>query len=100
MAEPQRTCLGCGQVRPQRELVRLALDAEGRVHPDPRRAAGGRGGYLCGPACVEGAVKRKAWGRAFRAKALVESEALRRELEALLGSSASKHALTPGTGRK
>jgi predicted RNA-binding protein YlxR (DUF448 family) len=80
--------------------VRLALGPEGRLLVDPRRAISGRGGYLCGPACVEGAVKRKAWGRAFRTKVLVESEVLRRELEALQAGPAANVALTAGSGKQ
>lgn len=65
---PVRTCLGCGARKPQAELFRLGLGPEGVV-VDPRRQLSGRGGYLCGAGCLAGALKRKAFGRAFRGKA-------------------------------
>jgi len=75
MATPERTCIGCGQKRPQEALVRLARVDE-RVVVDGGRRLAGRGGYICGPQCVEGAVKRKGFGRAFRGKALVDGPTL------------------------
>ena len=79
MAAPVRTCIGCGQRRPQAALVRLGLVAE-RVQVDRARRLSGRGGYICGPQCVEGAIKRKGFGRAFRGKALVDAATLQQEL--------------------
>lgn len=73
---PVRTCIGCGAARPQAELYRLAL-AQGQVVPDPARRRPGRGGYVCGPQCIEAAVKRKGFGRAFRQKAQLDPAALR-----------------------
>lgn len=47
-----RTCIGCMEKKPQRELVRLGK---------------GRGCYLCPKEeCFEKAMKRKAFARAFR----------------------------------
>lgn len=80
MGEPVRTCIGCGQKRPQRELVRLGMK-EGMVAVDVRRRLAGRGGYICGPQCVEGAVKRKGFGRAFKGQAKWEPEPLRQALQ-------------------
>ncbi len=59
---PDRTCIGCGKVRGQAEMVRLRLrDGKLSVGKGP-----GRGAYLCGPGCAALAVKKKAFGRAFR----------------------------------
>jgi predicted RNA-binding protein YlxR (DUF448 family) len=44
---PQRSCVGCGQVRPKRELVRLVKVAGGGVEVDPSGKKSGRGAYLC-----------------------------------------------------
>ena len=57
--------MGCGNSRPKRELLRLALDGD-LVVPDERAVHPGRGAYVCGPACYEQAVSRKAFSRAFR----------------------------------
>jgi uncharacterized protein len=63
---PTRTCLGCRQRRPKRELVRLVRRPDGLVAVD---AAGpGRGAYVCAePACVERALKTGRLAHAFRA---------------------------------
>lgn len=41
-----RTCLGCVQRVPQRELARIAVNADGVLAIDQARRARGRGGYL------------------------------------------------------
>ena len=61
---PIRTCIGCRQRRPQADLLRCVLDAEGAVQIS--RTASGRGAWLCGPACVELARRKKAFERAWR----------------------------------
>lgn len=44
---PQRTCVGCGRVRPKRELVRLVRITDGGVEVDSSGRRVGRGAYLC-----------------------------------------------------
>lgn len=76
MRQPERTCVGCGQKRPKRELVRLVLEG-GRVQVDAAQTRAGRGAYLCSAECVRKAVSRRSFGRAFRGAADVgEVEAL------------------------
>jgi predicted RNA-binding protein YlxR (DUF448 family) len=63
---PVRTCAGCLQREAQPRLLRLVL-AEGRVVADARRRRPGRGAYLHrAPTCVERAVRRGGFARAFR----------------------------------
>jgi predicted RNA-binding protein YlxR (DUF448 family) len=71
---PVRTCVGCRQRRPQRELVRCVLTPDG--HPVVSRTAAGRGAWLCAPSgpCFELAVRRRAFDRAW--KRPVSSEVL------------------------
>lgn len=67
-AEPVRTCVGCGERAGQRELVRLRIEGE-RVEID-RNRKGGRGAWLHPLVpCLEKALKRRAFARAFRGKA-------------------------------
>lgn len=84
---PQRTCIGCRQVRSKRELVRLVLPAEGPVAVDPTGKRNGRGAYLCrgsGTTCLDQARKRRAVTRALRAEPdRVDYEALAAQLAAL-----------------
>jgi predicted RNA-binding protein YlxR (DUF448 family) len=83
---PQRTCVGCRQARPKRELVRLVLAAEGPVQVDPTGKRNGRGAYICretGTTCLEQARKRKALTRALRTTAdRIDHEALAATLAA------------------
>ena len=44
---PLRTCVGCRQVRPKRELVRVVRTPQGEVELDPTGKRAGRGAYLC-----------------------------------------------------
>jgi uncharacterized protein len=49
---PIRTCGVCRAKFPQREVLRLGRDAQGVLHPDPKRRMQGRGVYLCShPSC-------------------------------------------------
>ncbi|HZY03019.1 MAG TPA: YlxR family protein [Anaeromyxobacteraceae bacterium] len=76
---PQRTCIGCGQKGAPASLVRLRL-AEGRVAVD-RDRRGGRGAWLHpDPGCLERALKRRAFARAFRAPAQADGVALAAQL--------------------
>lgn len=45
--QPQRSCVACRGKHPQRELVRIALDAAGALRIDAPKRAPGRGAYLC-----------------------------------------------------
>ena len=56
---PQRTCVACGEVRPQRELVRLVRVSGGGVEVDPAGRKAGRGAYLCpAPDCWQAGLKK------------------------------------------
>ncbi len=70
--EPIRTCIGCRQPRPQSALVRLTRSARGIVADG---ASDGRGAWLCRvtapdgfaePACLDTAIKKGAFARAWR----------------------------------
>lgn len=75
--EPTRTCIGCGEKAERRGLVRLRIDGE-RVVID-RKGSGGRGAWLhADGGCLERALRRRAFARAFRGKAAsIDAEALR-----------------------
>jgi predicted RNA-binding protein YlxR (DUF448 family) len=66
---PVRMCVGCGSKRPQAELTRFVIGPGGAIEVDRARRLPGRGAYLCGAGCLTAALKRKAFGRAFRGKA-------------------------------
>ncbi len=57
---PMRKCLGCGEQKEKRELVRIVRDKDGELHVDPGGKAAGRGAYLCRSSdCLKKAVKSK-----------------------------------------
>ena len=74
-----RTCIGCGGKAAPSALVRLRL-VEGRVAVD-RDRRGGRGAWLhAAPGCLEKALRRRAFARAFRAPALADGATLAAQL--------------------
>ncbi|AYA16448.1 DUF448 domain-containing protein [Streptomyces alfalfae] len=82
-ARPERTCVGCRERAAQSELLRIA-EREGACVPDPSGTLPGRGAYVH-PAlvCLDLAVRRRAFPRAFRVRGPLDTEALRRAVEAV-----------------
>jgi predicted RNA-binding protein YlxR (DUF448 family) len=65
---PQRMCVGCGQLKPKKELLRVVRTPEGAVEFDtsPAGKKPGRGAYLCPDReCLTKAVKGKRLERAL-----------------------------------
>ena len=63
---PMRQCVGCREMKPKKELIRVVKSPEGAISLDFRGKAPGRGAYLCpDPACLKRAVKSKALERGF-----------------------------------
>ncbi|MPZ13947.1 MAG: DUF448 domain-containing protein [Chloroflexi bacterium] len=76
---PIRTCIGCRQERPKREMTRVVRSADGSVAVDPTGKRSGRGTYICPNAtCWRNALRRGSLGRALKAEI---SEADRAALE-------------------
>lgn len=44
---PQRKCIGCGEMKDKRELVRIVRSPEGEVSLDLTGRKNGRGAYVC-----------------------------------------------------
>ena len=66
---PMRQCLGCREMKPKKELIRVVRSPDGStVSLDFKGKEPGRGAYLCpDPACLKKAVKSRALERAFSA---------------------------------
>ena len=63
---PMRQCVGCREMKPKKELIRVVKSPEGVISLDFRGKAPVRGAYLCpDPACLKRAMKAKALSRAF-----------------------------------
>lgn len=66
---PMRQCLGCREMKPKKELIRVVRSPEGGVSLDFRGKAPGRGAYVCpDSACLKRAIKARALERAFGVK--------------------------------
>ena len=63
---PMRQCVGCREMRPKKELVRVVKSPEGAISLDVRGKAPGRGADLCpNSECLKKAIRAKALERAF-----------------------------------
>ena len=80
---PLRQCLGCREMKPKAELVRVVRSPEGTVSLDLRGKAPGRGAYVCRDgACLKKALRSKAIGRALNVEIPPELyDALARQME-------------------
>lgn len=66
---PMRQCLGCREMKPKVELIRVVRSPEGDISLDFRGKKPGRGAYLCpDPNCLARARKGRAIERAFAAQ--------------------------------
>lgn len=80
---PMRMCVGCREMKPKRELLRVVRSPEGEISIDVTGRKPGRGAYVCRSAeCLRTAIKQKQLERAF-ACALDERvrESLLQEME-------------------
>ena len=63
---PIRTCIGCNEAKPKKELIRVVKSPTGEVSIDFTGRANGRGAYICNSvSCLEKAVKTKRLSKAF-----------------------------------
>lgn len=63
---PNRTCIGCNEIKPKKELIRIVKNKEGNIFVDKTSKANGRGAYLCDSVeCLEKAIKTKRLERTF-----------------------------------
>ena len=81
---PMRQCVGCGEMKPKKELVRVVKSPEDVISIDLRGKASGRGAYVCrNPECLRKAIRSKALERGLSAAIPQEVyDRLMEELEA------------------
>lgn len=64
---PMRQCVGCGEMKAKKELVRVIKTPEGEVVLDTTGRKNGRGAYLCSNVeCLDASVKRKGLERSLK----------------------------------
>lgn len=63
---PMRMCLGCRQMKPKKEMIRIVKMQDGIVKLDATGKASGRGAYVCkNQECLAACVKSKMLNKAF-----------------------------------
>ncbi len=79
---PMRMCVGCREMKPKKELIRVVRSPDGIVSLDPTGKKPGRGAYVCRAGdCLSRAIRQKQLERQLEAKLSEEtSEALRETL--------------------
>ena len=82
---PLRQCIGCGEMKSKKEMIRVLRTAEGEILIDATGRKNGRGAYLCPSCeCLKKAVKSKGLDRSFKMAVPREVyEALEKEMEEL-----------------
>lgn len=79
---PMRMCVGCREMKPKMELLRVVKPQDGDAHIDRTGKAQGRGAYVCqNVECLKKAQKTRALDRALETKI---EEAVFAQLEAQL----------------
>lgn len=62
-----RTCVGCGEESPKRELLRVVRSPDGIISYDSTGRAAGRGAYVCKRMeCVKLAGKKRGFSRSLK----------------------------------
>lgn len=57
---PERKCVGCGEKKPKKDLIRVLRTPEGQIVLDRTGKMSGRGAYLCPSVnCLKKAVKQR-----------------------------------------
>ncbi|MDE6777091.1 MAG: YlxR family protein [Oscillospiraceae bacterium] len=55
---PMRMCIGCGENKPKKELIRIVKSPDGEISLDTTGKKSGRGAYICqNQACLNQAMK-------------------------------------------
>ena len=66
---PMRQCIGCQQMKPKREMLRVIKTPSGEIVLDATGRQNGRGAYLCFSGdCLNKAVKNKGLERSLKMK--------------------------------
>ncbi len=63
---PMRMCIGCGEIKPKKELIRIVKSKEGEISLDLTGKKSGRGAYICRDLkCLQKARKFRKLERSF-----------------------------------
>ncbi len=82
---PMRQCIGCGEKKSKRDMIRILRTTEGEIVLDATGRKNGRGAYLCGSTeCLKKAEKSRGLERSLKTVIPAEVyESLKKEIEKL-----------------
>ncbi|MCI8484768.1 MAG: YlxR family protein [Lachnospiraceae bacterium] len=82
---PMRQCVGCGEMKSKKELLRIIRTAEDEIMLDVTGKKNGRGAYICpNGECLKKAVKTKGLERSLKVAIPAEvMENLTKEMETI-----------------
>ncbi|MDO4837389.1 MAG: YlxR family protein [Clostridia bacterium] len=82
---PMRMCVGCREMKPKKELIRVVRAPDGSVSMDPVGKKPGRGAYVCrNAACLQRAIKQRQLERQLEVQLTDEvASQLQQELDSL-----------------
>lgn len=80
---PLRQCVGCGEMKNKKEMMRVIKTAEDEIVLDKTGKKNGRGAYLCmEKECLEKAIRQKGLERSLKTSIPQEVvESLKKEFE-------------------
>lgn len=86
---PLRKCLGCGEMKEKRQLLRVVKSKDGSTAADATGKLAGRGAYLCKSlSCFDAARKSRRFEKAFSEQIPEQVyEDLRRSIETFIAQS-------------
>ena len=97
VTEPLRTCVGCRVTDSRSALLRVVAGGHGDLVPDLRRCLPGRGAWLHPTGeCFDLAVRRRAFGRALRVSAPLDTTAVAEQIAAHEQTSVSNQGTESG----
>ena len=66
---PTRKCVGCGEMREKKDMIRVIKTPEGEICLDTTGRANCRGAYICNSAeCLKKAVKNRGLEKSLKAQ--------------------------------
>lgn len=66
---PMRQCIGCGEMKSNKELIRILKTAENEIIIDKTGKKNGRGAYICSSReCLDKSIKNHGLERSFKMK--------------------------------
>ena len=82
---PMRQCIGCGEKKCKRDMIRILRTTEGEIVLDATGRKNGRGAYLCGSTeCLKKAEKSRGLERSLKTVIPADVyESLKKEIEKL-----------------